>query len=193
MKIEINLKIILVAILLILLRNIDTYIIFLCFIILHELAHLITGIFIGGVPKKITLNPLGVSLDFYSYGKNKTILRCLFYVSGPLLNLIFSIIFNYLKLDYFLKVKIIYTNLILCIFNLIPILPLDGGKLLNEILKKVIGYNKASIFCIYFSKCLLFIVSFLYAIFLIKFKNIFILFIIIYLWYLFYMEEKSII
>ena len=70
MKIEINLKIILVLILFLLLNNIDTYIIFLIFILIHELAHLFVGIMIGGKPRKLNLNQLGVSLEFYSYGKN---------------------------------------------------------------------------------------------------------------------------
>ena len=40
-----------------------------------------------------------------------------------------------------LKMKIVYTNLLLGIFNLIPIMPLDGGKILKEILVKKNGKN----------------------------------------------------
>jgi len=44
MKIEINLKIILLAILFLLLNKIDTYVIFILFILIHELFHMIAGI-----------------------------------------------------------------------------------------------------------------------------------------------------
>ena len=65
MRIEINLKVILIIFLFFLFNYLDTYIIFLLFISLHELAHLLYGLLIGGRPNKICLNPLGVSLEFY--------------------------------------------------------------------------------------------------------------------------------
>lgn len=191
MKIEINLKIILVFMLFLLLKNIDTYIIFLVFIIIHELAHLIIGILIGGKPRKLYLNPLGVSLEFYSYGKNKFISKLLFYLIGPISNLIIAIIFLNLKITEYYKLKIIYTNLAICYFNLLPILPLDGGNVLKEILKKIIGIEKASKWSLYFSKTFLIIITGIYSILIIKIKNIFILVLLIYLWYLYYIEERK--
>ncbi len=184
MKIEINLKIILVLILFLLLNNIDTYIIFLIFILIHELAHLFVGIMIGGKPRKLNLNPLGVSLEFYSYGKNKLIYKVLFYLAGPLVNLAIAIAFMYiegLKGEY---EKIIYTNLAICIFNLIPILPLDGGKILKEILRVILGIGPSNKFMILFSKCFLFAITFAYSIVIVKLKNV-------YLLYLYYIEEKK--
>ena len=88
MKIEINLKIIFALILYFTFDNISIYLIFLAFILLHEFAHLMVGIAIGGIPKKMTISMLGVSLEFYSYGKNKAIHRIVFLVVGPIINLI---------------------------------------------------------------------------------------------------------
>lgn len=191
MKIAINLKIIPVLILFLLLNNIDTYIIFLIFILIHELAHLFVGIMIGGKPRKLNLNPLGVSLEFYSYGKNKLIYKVLFYLAGPLVNLAIAIAFMYiegLKGEY---EKIIYTNLAICIFNLIPILPLDGGKILKEILRVILGIGPSNKFMILFSKCFLFAITFAYSIVIVKLKNVYLLVLIVYLWYLYYIEEKK--
>lgn len=134
MKIEINLKILLMIIILFLLNNLDLYLIFFVFVLIHELAHLILGVLIGGKPKKLYINPLGVSLEIYSYGKNKSLNKILFYLIGPLINFIIALISFYLPISIEIKEKIIYTNLAICFFNLLPILPLDGGKILKEIL-----------------------------------------------------------
>ncbi len=191
MKIEINLKIIPVLILFLLLNNIDTYIIFLIFILIHELAHLFIGIMIGGKPRKLNLNPLGVSLEFYSYGKNKLIYKVLFYLAGPFVNFIIAIIFMYLEGIKGEYEKIIYTNLAICIFNLIPILPLDGGKILKEILRVILGIGPSNKFMIVFSKCFLFAITFTYSIVIVKLKNVYLLILIGYLWYLYHIEEKK--
>lgn len=134
MKIEINLKIILMIILLFLLNNLDLYLIFLVFVLIHEIAHLCVGVLIGGKPKKLYINPFGVSLEIYSYGKNKSLNKILFYLIGPLINFFIAIMFFYFPISVEIKEKIIYTNFAICFFNLLPILPLDGGKILKEIL-----------------------------------------------------------
>ena len=162
MKIEINLKIIFVLILFFLLKNINTYIIFIIFILIHELAHMMVGIMIGGKPKRLTLNPFGLSLEFYSYGNDKFLPKLIFYLIGPAINLMIAFVFLKLPNFNFYKKEIIYTNIAICVFNLIPILPLDGGKALKEILKKIVGFEKANNFLIIFSKFILVTISFIY-------------------------------
>lgn len=189
MKIEINLKIILVLILFLVLNNIDTYIIFLIFVLMHEIAHLTVGVLIGGRPKKMNLNPLGVSLEFYSYGKRNGIYKILFFLAGPLSNLIIALMFIYIDKEHYSK--IIYTNLAICFFNLIPILPLDGGKILKEILRLFVGIEASNKLTLAFSKTCLFIISFGYAIMIVEIKNIYLLILIAYLWYLYFIEEKK--
>ena len=87
---------------------------------------------------------------------------------------------------------IIYTNLLLFVFNLLPIIPLDGGKIMIEILKIIYKENFKVQNILAVSKFFLFIFSFLYSIAIIKVKNIYIIFLILYLWYLYYIEEKKI-
>lgn len=191
MRIEINLKIFFIIILLFLFHYLDTYVIFLIFIIFHELAHLLLGILIGGVPKTICLNPLGVSLEFYSYGKSKTFYRIALYFAGPLINFIFAMIFMNFNILPKYSQKIIYTNLALAIFNLIPIIPLDGGKIFFEIIKVFLGKDFANKYIMIFSKSFLTIISFAYSILILKLKNMFFLVILVYLWILFLKEEKK--
>ena len=172
MKIEINLKILLFLLLFFLLKNIDTYLIFLVFVIIHELAHLFWGILIGGKPRKLYLNPLGVSLEFYTYGKNNSLNKICFLAIGPITNLVIAILFYYFYEHSQYKFKIVFTNLALCLFNLIPIVPLDGGKILREGLKSIIGIEKANKITIVLSKIILVILSLIYSVLILKVKSI---------------------
>lgn len=191
MRIEINLKIFFVIILFFLFNYLDTYVIFLIFISLHELAHLFYGILIGGKPKTICLNPLGVSLEFYSYGKKKGLNRIMLFFIGPLVNILCAIVF--MKFAFFseYRIKIIYTNLALAVFNLIPIIPLDGGKLFLEILNVFFEAEFTNKFIMIFSKTFLVIITLTYSIAILKIKSIFILIILMYLWVLYLREEKK--
>lgn len=191
MKIEISLKIIFAVILFFLFNNLNVYLIFLFFVLIHEIAHLIVGLMIGGKAEKLYITPLGVSLEIYSYGKSNSLNKILFYLSGPLINLILSIGFFYLKIDDVIKEKLIYTNLAICFFNLLPILPLDGGKLLKEIFAILFKPEISNDIIIVFSKLFLGIISLVYSVLIIKVKNIYILILLIYLWYLFLIEEKK--
>lgn len=190
MKIEINLKIILALIFFFMFNNINTYLIFLFFILIHEVSHLIVGIAIGGIPKKMTVSVFGVSIEFYSYGKNKSLHKLIFFAIGPLVNFIIGFLCNYFMKNSELKTLIVTTNFAIGIFNLIPILPLDGGKILKEILKILVGFDSSNKIMIFISKWFLIIISLIYSILIIKVQNIMILFLLIYLWYLYMIEEK---
>ena len=191
MKIEINLKILFVILLFLLIENFNTYLIFLIFILIHELSHLFVGVILGGIPKKMTISAFGVSLEFYSYLKSKTFNKIIFYSIGPLVNLFIAFFIKYFfELNDVLK-KIIIVNMSIGIFNLIPILPLDGGKILKEFLKNFLKVQTANIISIYISKIILISITVIYSVLILKVKNIIILFLIIYLWYLYKIEEKK--
>ena len=191
MKIEINLKIILALIFYFIFDNIKIYLIFMEFILIHEFAHLISGIALGGVPKKMTISIFGVSLEFYSYGKNKTIHRILFFVIGPIINLIIGFLCSRLMKNSEFKDIIVQTNYAIGIFNLIPILPLDGGKILKEILRLCVGVDKSNVLVMIISKTVLVIFTLIYSVLILKVKSIMILFLLMYLWYLYIIEEKK--
>lgn len=192
MKIEINLKIILAILLFLLIDNINTYLIFLFFILVHEIAHLIVGIALGGKPNKLTISLFGVSLNFYSYSKTKILYKIIFYAIGPIVNIIIATLIMWLiKEQLFIIKKIIIINYAIGIFNLLPILPLDGGNIIKEFLKIFFDTEKATKITIYFSKVILVIITLVYSILIIKIKNIIILFLIVYLWYLYGEEERK--
>ena len=192
MKIDVNFGFVLITILICFLYKINIYFIFIISILLHEMAHMIVGVCLGLKIKKIMFNPLGVCLEFIGYRENKkTIKRIIINLSGPLFNFIFAIIISHLNIEYKLKIDLFYTNLLLGIFNLLPIIPLDGGKVLKEILSIKFGYKNANIYSMNISKILLIFISLSYSILIFKIKNVFLFFIIIYLWYLQIIEEKK--
>lgn len=191
MKIEINLKIIIALIFFFMFDNINMYLIFLLFITIHEIAHLIIGLMIGGIPKKMTISIFGVSMEFYSYRKNKMIYKIMFFLIGPLTNIIIGMVCNRVIMQEELKKNIVFTNYAIGIFNLFPMLPLDGGKILKEIFKKIFGLDYSNKIMIILSKFFLISISLIYSILIIEIKNIMILFLLIYLWYLYIIEEKK--
>lgn len=192
MKIEINLKIVFALLLFLMIKNLNTYLIFLIFILIHEFAHLIVGITLGGKPKKMVISVFGVSLEFYSYVKAKSFYKIIFYAIGPITNILIALLLSCIYTEKNLLIeKIITTNYMIGIFNLIPILPLDGGKIVKEIFKIFFKLETANKISIYGSKVILTIVSLVYSVLIIKIKNIAILFLIIYLWYLYTLEERK--
>jgi len=191
MKIEIDLKVILLVVLFLFTSKIEIYGIFLLFIFLHELAHILVGLALGFRVSSLNMNIFGFSAELYSYKYKKSYMKIITYLAGPIFNLICAVLFYFVNIDSELAVKLIYTNFLLCVFNLLPILPLDGGKILKEVLRDFLGNKDASIVMNFVTKAFLILLSAVYSVAILKIKNVAILFLIIYLWYLYSIEEKK--
>lgn len=136
----------------------------------------------------VSLGFLGFSAQMYSYGKENVLFKILTYLAGPLCNLILAVIFYFAKMN----IELVQINFILGVLNMLPIIPLDGGRILKEILKKFLGHKKASIFMIEFTKFSLIIISLMYSVAILKLKNFAILFLILYMWWLYSVEDRKI-
>ena len=202
MHIKINLRIFIFIIIFCLTRQIGIYGILMLFAFFHELGHLFTGIVLGFRPESLSVNPLGLSINFRVCAQdyNKKLLKgnvlalkkLLISFGGPAVNFILVIVFSLINCDLFgISQDIyIYSNLLIGIFNLIPIYPLDGGRILKNLLHIFSGLDNTYSYINLISNISIIILTFFSSICILYVKNVAILFIIGYLWYLVINENK---
>lgn len=156
-------------------------------IFFHELGHFETARIFGYEVDKIYLYPTG-GMSKFSGNLNSSFIKELFVlIDGPLMQIIvYSIImkfYPYHRIFPYLK-SLHYSILI---FNLLPIYPLDGGKLLNLFLTKIFSFRKSFNYTIYVSY---FIIS-IFIIFLPFHFKINYIFVLLFLIYRVYEENKN--
>lgn len=116
--------------------------------------------------------------------------KLLVVLAGPIVNILLVVFFLLLP-EFRHKSTCIYTNLLIGIFNLIPIYPLDGGRALESVLKKFLTYNLTDEWIHKVSNTCLVILSLIGIIGFIYLKNIALIAIITYLWVIVILENKK--
>ena len=117
----------------------------------HELAHIVVAKYFGLKCSKIILTPIGEIAVIENIDTQKFYKKILIVLAGPLSN-IFILIFCLL---FFPEQKfLIQSNLVIAIFNLIPIYPLDGGRIIHCLFADQIGILNANKFGAKLSKLL---------------------------------------
>lgn len=116
-------------------------------IIVHEMGHFLTGYFLKLKVKEISLFMFG-GVTIFDEDLNLNIFKeLLVVVMGPVVQMLFYMLVYYFYTKGFVSVstmkKVSTINLILLEFNLLPILPLDGAKILNNILDLILSYDLA--------------------------------------------------
>ena len=202
MKFRIDLKILFFLALFYLTGQLKIYLVIMLFAFLHEISHLIVGLILGFKPQAIEIMPFGFSMKLLPKHANneKKILKAnlaeLKYIfvalAGPIFNLIVAaVLYKFdLGLKNELRSLIFYANIMLCIFNLISLYPLDGGRVARSILRIFYGENKAYKIMKVLSNITIFSLTFVGSIAILYLKNIAILIILSYLWILFLKEKE---
>lgn len=202
MTINVNLKIFLFAILFYLTKQIEIYALLMFFAFIHEMGHLICGLLLGLKPKSLKIMPLGICIEFSviykDYNKkikNGNVLamkKMILALAGPITN-VFIIVLCIFTKDYTNAIykNIIYANLLIAIFNLMPIYPLDGGRFLKELIHIIKGRKKSLESINFISNTCLIILTMFASIAIYYYKNIAIALIIAYLWILIITENKK--
>lgn len=116
------------------------------FIIAHELGHIAAAFISGAGIYCFRILPVGVSASIEDYSCKKYN-KLFIYWAGPSVNIIFAIAIYILYVCQVIPIEFtvgVYINLWLAFFNLLPILPLDGGKIAMEVLADYSGLFKAS-------------------------------------------------
>lgn len=186
MKIKVDLKIFLILIVYLLTRKIEILALSFIFIFIHELSHLTVGIVLGLKIKKVSINIAGLSIEFENYGEERKLNRILIDIAGPLVNLGIFIVAIILKAE-----NIAYINFLIFIINIIPIYPLDGGRIVKNIMLYTHTYKETMIKIEKISKGNLIILTFVSSLLILYIKNIALFIFIIYLWYLVLKEDKK--
>ena len=198
MSIKLDLKIFLFLFLFLLTSQLEMYLLLMLFAIIHELGHLAAGLILKFKPEEIKLTPVGLQIQFkvsdeeYKLNnvKSYTIKKAIIALAGPLTNFIIATIMIAIAqinidLQYTYKFSlIVYSNLLIAMFNLIPIYPMDGGRVVKEILSIIFAKKKAYKITYMISKTVLILLTAAASIAILYIHNIAILIIIAYLWYL---------
>ena len=164
---------------------------------------LLSGVFLGFKVQSFKIMPLGfiVSFKIDTKNYNKKIMKgnllvvkkLIIAIAGPLTNLILILILILLDKETILTIPtdlLIYSNILVFVFNMLPIYPLDGGRIIKNILQIFFGkidsiriINLVSnIFAIFLSFITLYIV--------ILSRNISYMFMLVYIWTLIIRENK---
>lgn len=211
MKFRIDLKIILFIILFFFTGQLEIYLIILFFALLHELAHIIIGSIFKFRPISFEINPIGFCIEMLPNRQqyNKKFFKSnisdfdniLIGLAGPLLNLIIAIVcirwkfvseqmLRYNDEIFNLRKIIIYSNLVVGIFNLFPIYPLDGGRILKCILRIIFGIENGEKLINLISNIFMIFLTAFCSILILYLKNISIMIVLLYLWILTIKENK---
>lgn len=193
LQIKVNLQIFLFIIIFALTHQIEIYGWIMLFAFIHELGHMFAGIVLKLKPKSLSFMPFGISITFetYEYKKLVEIKKILIAIAGPLTNLIICIIAVFFNINLATKALIIYSNILIALFNLIPIYPLDGGRILKGIIRLSHEEIESDRIVNRISNILIIVLTAIASILILYLKNIAILFIIAYLWVMIINENKK--
>ena len=197
MRFRIDLKIFILIIIFILTKQIKIYAMIMLFAIIHEFGHLIAGILLGMKAEKFNIKLFGVSIDF-SIRKNDynnkikkanylEIKKIFIALAGPLTNIlitIFLIVFNSFNINNNDRLLMIFSNIVLIIFNILPIYPLDGGRILKGVIYIFRGKYIAEKYIHNISYITLIILTMISSVAVLYLKNVAIFLAIIFLWLL---------
>ena len=164
-KIEFHYTYIIMAFGLVITGHFVNLIIFTSLIIIHEMGHIIISKILSYKIDKVIIYPYGGFVKLNTRINTKIENDLLVAISGIIMQSIyFGIIFflyrNGIVREYIYSLFLLYHKSML-IFNLLPIYPLDGAKIVNLILSKYFSFNIANYISIVIS--LITVIFFLYS------------------------------
>ena len=202
MQIKINLKIFLFIIIFCVTQQIEIYGLLMLFAFFHEMGHLIMGMILKFKPSKLEINPCGLSIsfnikieDFNQKIRKSNILslkKLIVALAGPTVNFTLALIYMLFDMKFcgIEREYVVYSNILIGIFNLMPIYPLDGGRVVKSFFNIMYGIKKSYKLTFIVSNISIIILTMFVSIVILYVKNISIVLIMVYLWYLIFKENS---
>lgn len=132
-SISVKLSTILIFVLMIALGYIEQFFILYMFIVIHEIIHIFAAYCFGVKCSGIVIMPIGLCAKIEGIENVRLYKRNIVILSAPLFNIAVGLLFN--------NTYIGYGNLLIGIFNMLPIYPLDGARLFQN----VVGYFRGTL------------------------------------------------
>lgn len=169
MSIKIDLYLIISMAVLIFFKQIEPFLTLYIFIIFHEIAHILVAILLKIKVLEINFLPFGANAKFDF--SNHFIKEIIVASSGP----IFSLGMAYLLKDFRIH------NLFILITNMLPIYPLDGGRISKNIMILFLGEKRGVKFYNNLLTFLIIVLIIINIIFVVFFKNYRFIFVCLYI------------
>lgn len=131
-------------------------------ILIHELGHFLTAMFLGWRVDKITFYPYGGSSSFSEDINRPLKEELLILVMGPLVQMIFFLLLQCCPFSIKTQALLTTYHYSILLFNLLPIYPLDGGKLLQIFFSYYLSYKRSIYVTFQVSFVLLFVLLLLF-------------------------------
>ena len=142
-KVEVHLSAVLLIVVALRMRFLNQLAISYVITALHEIAHIFVAHRLGVKIRGVEVLPFGITMRLGESGIKKPKDEIRVSLAGPLCNLVVA----YLTYGFYggqLRDFIICTSLAIGLFNLLPVLPLDGGRVLRSVLVMRYGCIKGS-------------------------------------------------
>lgn len=119
-------------------------------VLVHELGHAVVGRLYGARTKEITLWFFGGVAQFDDMPRQRGA-EAVVAIAGPITSVLLAGLFwgvlqtgSFGPATLFVLSYLVYTNFALAVFNLLPALPLDGGRVLRSLLALKLDYLRAT-------------------------------------------------
>lgn len=112
------------------------YLVFLLFSLLHETGHYLLACYFDFEIDHIEVLPFGAFLSLKDFGRHLVKEELLMLCAGPLVNMVFIVLFYFMGQSQLLKI-----NVFIALFNLLPIYPLDGAKICQLMFSYFMDYR----------------------------------------------------
>ncbi len=134
---------------------------------LHELGHSFAAMHYGVTVRQIVLLPIG-GLAQLEKMPDKPIQEFVVAIAGPAVNIVLAILMGAIVLAFGIPILnplgnftlsfnsifayLLYYNILLALFNLLPAFPMDGGRVLRALLAMVMNYETATAVAVYIGR-----------------------------------------